>query len=172
MVRLVGDQYKSNTNQNVLHEPLTISFPVSLPILYCTHLITSDQQEVKEAYQYDPILNCSGETMDDDKGCHDQTNPIHREGYRGIETDPRFMNTAESAIQKLKARGVKLQYLNITQLSDQRIDAHPSIHKKMPNPLTEEQLKDPKSYSDCVHWCLPGVPDVWNQILYTYIINS
>lgn len=83
-----------------------------------------------------------------------------------------MMNVAESVIQKLKTRGVKVEYLNITHLSDYRKDGHPSIYRQLPRPLTQEQLANPKSYADCVHWCLPGVPDIWNQILYSYIINS
>ncbi|CAN6921912.1 unnamed protein product, partial [Brassica oleracea var. botrytis] len=24
---------------------------------------------------------------------------------------------------------------------------------------------------DCSHWCLPGVPDTWNEILYTKFLS-
>lgn len=95
-----------------------------------------------------------------------------KEGYRGIATDVEMMHVVESVIKKLETRGLKVEYLNITQLSDYRIDAHPSIYRKFHSPPNEEQLADPKSYADCVHWCLPGLPDIWNQILYSYIINS
>ena len=86
--------------------------------------------------------------------------------------DRRMMHIVESTIEKLEKRGVRVQYLNITHLSDYRKDAHPSIYKQFYGSLTQTQLADPKSYSDCLHWCLPGVPDVWNQILYSYIMNS
>ena len=51
--------------------------------------------------------------------------------------------------------------LNITTLSQLRKDGHPSIygfggHRTL----------------DCTHWCLPGVPDTWNQILYAALINQ
>ncbi|KAL0420129.1 UNVERIFIED_CONTAM: protein trichome birefringence-like 6 [Sesamum radiatum] len=50
--------------------------------------------------------------------------------------------------------------LNITRLSDYRPDAHPSIYgRKSVNPGVE----------DCSHWCLPGVPDTWNELLYYYL---
>ncbi|KAK4418049.1 protein trichome birefringence-like 6 [Sesamum alatum] len=50
--------------------------------------------------------------------------------------------------------------LNITRLSDYRADAHPSIYgRKSVNPGVE----------DCSHWCLPGVPDTWNELLYYYL---
>ncbi|XBH73942.1 hypothetical protein VPH35_100979 [Triticum aestivum] len=39
----------------------------------------------------------------------------------------------------------------------------------------EEQARrlarDPSSYADCIHWCLPGVNDVWNQLLYAHIVS-
>ncbi|KAK6120227.1 hypothetical protein DH2020_045918 [Rehmannia glutinosa] len=106
------------------------------------------------------------------ENCYNETEPIFKEGYWGIATDREMMNLAESTIQKLQKRGLKVDYLNITHLSDLRKDAHSSIHRKFPRTISEEQLANPTSYADCTHWCLPRVPDVWNQILYSYIMNS
>lgn len=91
-------------------------------------------------------------------------------GYRGRATDQDIMRIAQEVTSKLETRGLKMEYLNITQLSAYRKDAHPSIYRKPWVPLTKEQLANPKSYADCIHWCLPGVPDVWNQILYAYVM--
>ncbi|KAL2541435.1 Protein trichome birefringence-like 34 [Abeliophyllum distichum] len=115
-----------------------------------------------------------GEDWGRDKGrnCYSETEPILKDGYRGSDTDGRMMQIVESAIHELETRGLKVEYLNITQLSDYRKDAHPSVYRKFWVPPTEEQLANPNSYSDCVHWCLPGVPDVWNMILYSYIMHS
>ncbi|XP_042021119.1 protein trichome birefringence-like 34 [Salvia splendens] len=113
-----------------------------------------------------------GERWDVQQHCYNETEPIMKEGYWGVMADRRMMHIVESTIEKLEKRGVRVQYLNITHLSDFRKDAHPSIYKQFYGSLSETQLADPKTYSDCLHWCLPGVPDVWNQILYSYIINS
>ncbi|KAL3830224.1 hypothetical protein ACJIZ3_019026 [Penstemon smallii] len=113
-----------------------------------------------------------GESYEDKQNCYNESEPISKEGYWGVATDRSMMQVAESTIKKLQKRGVKMEYLNITQMSDYRRDAHPSIYRRYFNPITEEQLRNPRDYSDCVHWCLPGVPDLWNQILYSYIINS
>lgn len=59
-----------------------------------------------------------------------------------------------------------ITFLNITQLSSYRKDAHTSIYKKQWSPLTPEQLANPSSYADCVHWCLPGLQDTWNELLF------
>ena len=81
-----------------------------------------------------------------------------------------MMEIVESTIEKLEERGVKVEYMNITQLSGYREDAHPSIYR----PFANFALRDitPEKYADCLHWCLPGVPDIWNQILYAYIMKS
>ncbi|KAL7136105.1 hypothetical protein ABFS83_10G006900 [Erythranthe nasuta] len=108
----------------------------------------------------------------DGESCYNVTEPVSKQDYWGIATDIDMMHIAESTIRKLEERGLKVEYLNITHLSDYRKDAHLSIYKEIFSPLNKEQLSNPKSYSDCVHWCLPGVPDVWNQIIYDYIIKS
>lgn len=84
---------------------------------------------------------------------------------------PRFViGKVGSAIEKLKKRGVTVEYLNITQLSSYRDDAHPSVYLPFWKTI-DPKARDPDELSDCVHWCLPGVPDVWNQILYGYIME-
>lgn len=80
-----------------------------------------------------------------------------------------MMRVVEKVIKSLRGRGVNVQMLNITQLSEYRKDGHPSIYRKQWEPLTKEQQDNPGSYADCIHWCLPGVPDVWNQLLYAYL---
>ncbi|PIN04222.1 hypothetical protein CDL12_23239 [Handroanthus impetiginosus] len=114
-----------------------------------------------------------GESWDDPQHCYNESEPIWKENYWGIGTDTEMMHAAESALKNLERRGLKVEYLNITHLSDYRKDAHPSIYRRYSQPPNEDQLAtNPKSYSDCAHWCLPGVPDFWNEILYSYIINS
>ncbi|KAF7812382.1 Protein trichome birefringence-like 33 [Senna tora] len=61
---------------------------------------------------------------------------------------------------------VPITFLNITQLSSYHRDAHTSIYKKQWNPLTPEQLANPVSYADCIHWCLPRLQDTWNELLF------
>lgn len=82
------------------------------------------------------------------------------------------MEKAEEAIKELETRGLRIQYINITQLSDKRKEAHPSIYRKHWKKPSKEELSNPSTYSDCVHWCLPGVPDVWNEFLYAHIMYS
>ena len=46
---------------------------------------------------------------------------------------------------------VPLTFLNVTQLSMYRKDAHTSIYKRQWSQPTAEQLADPRTYADCVH---------------------
>jgi len=50
--------------------------------------------------------------------------------------------------------------LDITFLTQLRIDGHPSIYTGKGT-----------SYEDCSHWCLAGAPDAWNQILYAVLLG-
>ncbi|BFG36488.1 hypothetical protein CerSpe_227620 [Prunus speciosa] len=106
------------------------------------------------------------------ENCYKETEPITKEGYWGNGSDPKMMRLVENVLDGLKVRGLDVQILNITQLSEYRKEGHPSIYRKQWEPLTEEQASNPSSFADCIHWCLPGVPDVWNELLYAYIFQQ
>lgn len=73
----------------------------------------------------------------------------------------------ESVIKNMK---FPVRVMNITQLSTYRIDAHSSIYTETGGKLlTDVQKADPERHADCIHWCLPGVPDVWNQIFLAHL---
>lgn len=63
---------------------------------------------------------------------------------------------AEQTVERVLEGMLNPVYLlNITTLSQLRIDGHPSVygfggHRGM----------------DCSHWCLAGVPDTWNHLFY------
>ncbi|CAA2985672.1 trichome birefringence-like 6 [Olea europaea subsp. europaea] len=65
----------------------------------------------------------------------------------------------EEIIRQMKT---PVTFLNITRISDYRVDGHPSIYGR--NTQTGKT-----GVQDCSHWCLPGVPDTWNQLLYFYL---
>ncbi|RZC71911.1 hypothetical protein C5167_035066 [Papaver somniferum] len=110
-------------------------------------------------------------SMNKEGNCYNQTKPISRKNYKGRDSDPEMMNVLEKTVDELKVRGVNVKILNITQLSEYRKEGHPSTHRKQWVPLTQEQISNPTSYSDCIHWCLPGIPDTWNELLYAYIFS-
>ncbi|XP_006663716.1 protein trichome birefringence-like 34 [Oryza brachyantha] len=109
---------------------------------------------------------------DDNNKCLNETEPIETEGYKGATTDYSMMDKAKEIFGTLEPKGIHVQILNITQLSDYRKDAHPTIFRRQYVPLTKQQIENPSIYADCMHWCLPGVPDVWNEFLYAYLMHK
>ncbi|XP_039144991.1 protein trichome birefringence-like 14 isoform X2 [Dioscorea cayenensis subsp. rotundata] len=59
-------------------------------------------------------------------------------------------HAAESAV-----KGTKVKLLDITALSELRNEGH----------ISKYSIRAPTGMSDCLHWCLPGIPDTWNEIL-------
>ncbi|KAL8224721.1 hypothetical protein R6Q57_017278 [Mikania cordata] len=101
--------------------------------------------------------------------CYKEKEPVMVDGFWESGTDPKMLRILESSLSKLKAKGMNVQLINITQLTQYRKDAHPTVHRRLWRPLTNEQKQNPQRASDCTHWCLPGVPDVWNELLLAYI---
>ncbi|KAL8152597.1 hypothetical protein V2J09_010357, partial [Rumex salicifolius] len=100
--------------------------------------------------------------------CFNETKPIRRKGHWGSGSDKKVMAAVTDVIHKMT---VPVTVVNITQISEYRVDAHTSVYTETSGKLlTEEQKADPLNYADCIHWCLPGVPDTWNQIFLAYLI--
>ncbi|WOL20170.1 protein trichome birefringence-like [Canna indica] len=95
--------------------------------------------------------------------CDKETEPIKNEKY--LRPYPPKMTVLESVLKGMKT---PVSFLNITRMTDYRKDAHPSIYRKQN--LTDEERRAPERYQDCSHWCLPGVPDSWNELLYAQLI--
>ncbi|VVB12826.1 unnamed protein product [Arabis nemorensis] len=98
--------------------------------------------------------------------CYGEKKPIEEESYWGGGSDIPTMRMVDRVLKRL---GPKVSVINITQLSEYRKDGHPTVYRKFWEPLTEDRLNKPELYSDCIHWCVPGVPDVWNQLLYHFL---
>ena len=61
---------------------------------------------------------------------------------------------------------MKFKVLNITGMTAQRKDGHSSRYYLGPNVGPA-----PLHRQDCSHWCLPGVPDTWNELLYALFLK-
>ncbi|XP_062022610.1 protein trichome birefringence-like 10 [Rosa rugosa] len=60
----------------------------------------------------------------------------------------------------------KFDFLNVTNMSLWRKDGHASLYYLGPNGAA------PINHQDCSHWCLPGVPDAWNELLYALFLKQ
>ncbi|GAV60144.1 PC-Esterase domain-containing protein/PMR5N domain-containing protein [Cephalotus follicularis] len=99
--------------------------------------------------------------------CYNRTQPIMDESYVAIFPE----SIIEIVKRTIGGMRTPVRYLNITKLSQYRADAHPSIYaRKRGKLLITNQKKQQEYYSDCSHWCLPGVPDTWNRLLYASMV--
>lgn len=89
--------------------------------------------------------------------CQSAVQPISNESQ--VPKYPEKMQVIEEIVRCMK---FPVKLLNITRLSSYRSDGHPSIYG----------LMNMHGYQDCSHWCLPGVPDVWNVLLYSLLITN
>ncbi|KAD4982811.1 hypothetical protein R6Q59_002441 [Mikania micrantha] len=88
------------------------------------------------------VTNCAKETL-----------PMDGSTYPGGL--PTAEEVVEQVLNGMITKPVSL--LNITRLSQLRKDAHPSsfnVFKGM----------------DCTHWCVAGLPDTWNLLLYAALV--
>ncbi|RDX89912.1 Protein trichome birefringence-like 43, partial [Mucuna pruriens] len=88
--------------------------------------------------------------------CEGETKPLLGFKYPGGPVPAELiLENVLGAMQK------HVYLLNITTLSQLRKDGHPSVygfggHRTI----------------DCTHWCLAGVPDTWNELLYASLIQN
>uniref|UniRef100_A0ACD5VZV1 Uncharacterized protein n=1 Tax=Avena sativa TaxID=4498 RepID=A0ACD5VZV1_AVESA len=87
------------------------------------------------------------------RSCAQQTQPIAGPAYPGGPLP------AQAAVRNaLGGMSKPVFLLDITLLSQLRRDAHPSAYS------------GGHPGNDCSHWCLAGLPDTWNQILYASLL--
>ncbi|CAJ2647633.1 unnamed protein product [Trifolium pratense] len=67
----------------------------------------------------------------------------------------------ENAKEKAKKFGLNFEVLDVTKLALLRPDGHPGAYMN-PFPFANGVPKNVQN--DCVHWCLPGPIDTWNEI--------
>ncbi|GLT52735.1 hypothetical protein SLA2020_260570 [Shorea laevis] len=59
-----------------------------------------------------------------------------------------------------------MNFMNVTPMTYQRQDGHTSLYHFGPG-----NGPGPLHHQDCSHWCLPGVPDSWNELLYALFLK-
>ncbi|KAM7476795.1 hypothetical protein LguiB_024038 [Lonicera macranthoides] len=84
--------------------------------------------------------------------CGKETEPIKGSTYpSGLPPASLVLKQVLGTIKK------PIYLLDITTLSQLRKDAHPSSYNAFKG-------------MDCTHWCVAGLPDTWNQLLYSALI--
>lgn len=84
---------------------------------------------------------------------------VETEPFLGVKY-PGGTPLASLVVNKVLSRIKKPVYLlDITGLSQLRKDAHPVYYGRHSGGF------------DCSHWCVPGLPDTWNLLLYTALFT-
>ncbi len=125
-----------------------------------------------EIYHVNEMANRSLDWNDPDGiKCANETTPtLNMTKPLEVGTNHQLFEIAVNVTQSMK---LPVYFLNVTTLSEYRKDAHTSIYTAVDGKvLSPQQKSDPAKYADCLHWCLPGLPDTWNELLYTRIISN
>lgn len=85
----------------------------------------------------------------------DQVEELFSVEHNGTNVEARLVN--QHLYKAMK--GSSFQILDITHMSEFRADAHPS-------------QAGGKKHDDCMHWCLPGITDTWNDLFVAYLDRS
>lgn len=99
-------------------------------------------------------------------GACNRTRPIGK-GEVMNAGDLAIRNVQVEEIEMARNAGVgsgnKFEAIDITEMMLIRPDGHPGVY---------QGKAWMKGYSDCVHWCLPGPVDTWNELLLELITRS
>ncbi|KAI3863025.1 hypothetical protein MKX03_004116 [Papaver bracteatum] len=81
-------------------------------------------------------------------GSCDNTVPLA--GGKEVTQDESLDHSASGAVI-----GTKVKLLDITAISQLRDEGH----------ISRYSIKATPGMQDCLHWCLPGIPDTWNELM-------
>lgn len=85
-------------------------------------------------------------------GSCDNTTPLA--GGSEVWQDESSDSVVEGAV-----KGTRVKILDITAISRLRDEGH----------ISRYSAKSTEGVQDCLHWCLPGIPDTWNELLYAQL---
>lgn len=102
-----------------------------------------------------------GGDWDSGGSCNGETKPVLRGSI--LNSYPLKMKIVEEVLKEMQ---VPVKLLNVTRLTNFRKDGHPSIYGKH----VTAGKKVSTRRQDCSHWCIPGVPDAWNELIYASLV--
>lgn len=91
-----------------------------------------------------------------------------REVFREGDTDMMHAKQIEGyqrAVQRLKDGGLRVRLMDVTEMMGYRRDGHPGPYRQPINGTMERRPGGRLPPQDCLHWCMPGAVDTWNEIL-------
>lgn len=93
--------------------------------------------------------------------CKERTKPLNSSLTVMVEKSTEKNVIVEQITKQMKT---PVTILNVTKITGLRIDGHPSVYG-----IRRTATSSSNRVQDCSHWCLPGVPDTWNELLYFFL---
>ncbi|KAL9173057.1 hypothetical protein ABFS82_03G089900 [Erythranthe guttata] len=88
------------------------------------------------------------------QNCKVTIKPTH--DVKGRQTS----SISDAIINVVKNVPINVRLLHVTKMGAFRSDAHVGTWSDNP------------TVPDCSHWCLPGVPDMWNELLFSFLLSE
>ncbi|ONK56663.1 uncharacterized protein A4U43_C10F11360 [Asparagus officinalis] len=105
--------------------------------------------------------SCTGKTM--------PVNEMVRNGFTDIMHEKQITGF-QQAVKKSENSHSKLRLMDITEMFGYRPDGHPGPYRSPdPNKIIERGPNGEPPPQDCLHWCMPGPIDTWNEIVLEII---
>lgn len=79
------------------------------------------------------------------------------------------LEAVEKAAAEAARNGVQLKLLDFMNMLLSRPDGHPGPYREF-HPFAKD--KNAKVQNDCLHWCLPGPMDSWNDVIMEMVVNG
>ncbi|CAM6016276.1 unnamed protein product [Sphagnum balticum] len=100
--------------------------------------------------------------------CHKEVHPMSEEEARAEWATPWTNMIMRNEVRRnMKKRKDAVTYLDVTTATNYRSDGHAGLYYR-DNSVT----KTPNNKQDCSHFCLPGVPDTWNELLVATLLSK
>ncbi|KAG5062028.1 hypothetical protein JHK85_003211 [Glycine max] len=185
-VAFVGDSLSRNHIESLLSMLTTVTKPNGFSHQGSTRALVFSSV----FYWDDKVIGCQNNSVSNCtkdigfyRGICSKTKP-YREGQRQLEGENAKIRRIQfEEVERAKARakelgkakakagnfkGFTLEVLDITKLALLRPDGHPGAFM---NPFPFAKGVPKHVQNDCVHWCLPGPIDTWNEIFLEMMKN-
>lgn len=110
---------------------------------------------------------CRGGTWSTGGRCDQEVRPLTDEEVEQMQTPPWTNPLIVDAINdNVKSKRSAVEFVDVTPSTDYRADGHGGLYTRD----VAVYGVTPRSQQDCSHFCLPGVPDTWNEFLYATLL--
>jgi hypothetical protein len=97
--------------------------------------------------------------------CDQETHPMTEEEVKAEKTVAPWTNAIIlNELEKNEKKDI-ISFLDITTASNYRSDGHGALYQK-----NYTLVPTPRNRQDCSHFCLPGVPDTWNELMFATLL--